>query len=86
MLPVNSFLYKFEETNLRMFCMETRKKLLQLFWNCNLVHNVIVVQIYLKVWRNTHPLNTRGIILGKSDEYIEDQNTVNRFVYIYYFG
>ena len=44
----------------------------------NLVHNILfAVKNVLKICRITLPLNARGITLGKSENNIENQNSVN---------
>ena len=82
-LPCNVYLYKcgLNEAEL---CMETKKNMFHLSWNCNIVHNVwFAVQNVLKICVITLSLNARKITLGISKKYIENQNTVN---YIWLFS
>ena len=56
--------------------METKENLLHLFWNCNLVNDLLMIcGIAL-------PLTAREITLGISEIYIENQNTVNNILVI----
>ena len=63
--------------------METKEKLLHLFWNCNLVQNVwFAVKICLVICGIALPSTIREITLGISESYIENQNTVNNILLI----
>jgi hypothetical protein len=82
-LPFNAYLYKcgLNEAEL---CMETKKNMFHLSWNCNIVHNVwFAVQNVLQICVIILSLNARKITLGISKKYIENQNTVN---YIWLFS
>jgi hypothetical protein len=77
LLPCNSYLNKcgLNEAEL---CMETTKNMLHLFWNCNIVHNILfAVKYFLKICVITLSFNARKITLGISKKYFENRNTVN---------
>ena len=73
-LPCNSYLYK---CGLNELCMESKKNMLHLFWNCKLVqHFWFYIKHFLKICVITLSLNARKISLGISKKYFENQNTV----------
>ena len=63
--------------------METKKKLLHLLLNCNLVqHFCLGVKNFLMICDISISFNAREITLGISKNYIDNQNTVNHILLI----
>ena len=74
-LPCNSYLYK---CGLNKLCMETKKIMFHLFWNCSIVHNFrFAVKTILNICVIALSLNARKITLGISGKYFENRDTVN---------
>jgi hypothetical protein len=62
---------------------ENKKYMLHIFGNCNLVQNIwFVVKNFLIICGITLPWNAREIIIGISESYIENQNTINHILLI----
>jgi hypothetical protein len=77
LLPYNSYLFKCGLSEVEL-CIETKKNMFHLIWNCNIVHNVwFDVKNVLKNCVITLSMNARKITLGISKKYFENRNTVN---------
>ena len=63
--------------------METKKNILHLLWNCNIVHNFwFAVKNVLKICVITLSFNARKITLEISKKYFENRDTVNYILLI----